>query len=890
MDSKGPEQSAITVKSGTSHAHRVSGPSVEIRSDFDHEGRVDLTDNERGMQYQEARAVRQRRAGSILLPILDPALSEKECCEEYLTPVKVRSLGQSLQQGGELCLRFEHRLNEKRVVGYRQMGNTWKHVLGLRPDGARPRGALSEAETIRVPAGWTGENVQLCAATLAGDPRRLGPVSVLKPPRESIDQKIRPGEVWMRLHHRRNGSNVSTDDCALFLIAPFLLQSNLEPADRLYAVDRRVTHNFVYDVMEACWTIFGEDRPFPRASDDRFSPSTAHQRRRGTGRTVDPDDEKQLSSDKMYLIDGEEYPNVWIQDQMAIGYCSAPGDRWFNVAVNCKRTSCLREFVSQEMKDADDSLFVFDGLSGPKVHSSDYGGNMTFSPPVMDTTDAQPPGHAGPRVPAHPRAPHGKIILGDCHNPSLQNAKQNREDGTVHQETRRFLRSQVVQPIVPIDTSWLAVGHVDEIMAFVPSPDSQNGPAKLAMASTEVMEKLLDYTCQEALVEDGRTHFHRGRHTRHLQLGRLLRLSEFRTSLINHHEKRYEEENTKSMLKEKFSRVYKKEYENISVGEIIPHIEFVYRKEKEMFADSYDETSVEDFCEPKLKSLNQNIQNEFLGPIEHRLCRCTGLDRPEDVLRLPVYFTRPSTALCVSEARTPNVVNMQVLKTNSEKTHLLVPRPYGPRLPPKRAEDVVRSVLEDTGQGETKVYPIQEEQDDEPGFQFWGWPTLDADTLALFFTRKKQDKRGKWVFVTENERAQMIEVIAQRKPFDKLPPHLQTAAERTKRVILEANPEAEKSLSENKLTGWHRLFIPEDTIDVIELYIQLVFEKIGCEVHFVDSWYHHCGGGGVHCATNVLHRPPTAESLAKDGRSPWWEDYPELAAADTFYNPFKTAH
>jgi hypothetical protein len=51
---------------------------------------------------------------------------------------------------------------------------------------------------------------------------------------------------------------------------------------------------------------------------------------------------------------------------------------------------------------------------------------------------------------------------------------------------------------------------------------------------------------------------------------------------------------------------------------------------------------------------------------------------------------------------------------------------------------------------------------------------------------------------------------------------------------------------------WVRLAIPEETVDLFELLTQLALESLGMEVQWVDSWYYHTHGGGIHCGTNVL--------------------------------------
>lgn len=43
----------------------------------------------------------------------------------------------------------------------------------------------------------------------------------------------------------------------------------------------------------------------------------------------------------------------------------------------------------------------------------------------------------------------------------------------VTQVVRDFLHAQRVQPPVELFVDWLAVGHVDEFLSFVPAPDGK---------------------------------------------------------------------------------------------------------------------------------------------------------------------------------------------------------------------------------------------------------------------------------------------------------------------------------------------------------------------------------------------------------------------------------
>jgi hypothetical protein len=70
--------------------------------------------------------------------------------------------------------------------------------------------------------------------------------------------------------------------------------------------------------------------------------------------------------------------------------------------------------------------------------------------------------------------------------------------------------------------------------------------------------------------------------------------------------------------------------------------------------------------------------------------------------------------------------------------------------------------------------------------------------------------------------------------------------------ITKANPNAFDNQGNVISNDWVALTIPEDTVDVFELQTQALLESIGLQVHWVDSWYYHVNGGGIHCATNVL--------------------------------------
>lgn len=51
---------------------------------------------------------------------------------------------------------------------------------------------------------------------------------------------------------------------------------------------------------------------------------------------------------------------------------------------------------------------------------------------------------------------------------------------------RDFLHAQKVQPLVELFVDWLAVGHVDEFLSFVPAADGKVRPSRHVLAVSRV--------------------------------------------------------------------------------------------------------------------------------------------------------------------------------------------------------------------------------------------------------------------------------------------------------------------------------------------------------------------------------------------------------------------
>jgi hypothetical protein len=294
-----------------------------------------------------------------------------------------------------------------------------------------------------------------------------------------------PTDVWLRLVHRDASGGPLFEDVALLTLAPLLYLSNLAPAISVFVVyDWAQNHNFVYDVLEACNEAFIVGVTLPPDTSTHLTPNV-------TSTSRPP------ASAAVYLLDGQRAarhgrPDLWIQDQIEIGYVSDPR-RMIHVITGMRRAQAgLTRFIHEQAATLGLGLVDLDPVAG----DDDAGGNLEVSPPVPSATGVIAADAGGPRVPRHPAAPLGKLIVGDTHDRPLVAA------------TREFLFAQGVQPVLPINVEWLWVGHADEVVSFVPRATASRGFATL-MTSPHAMTVLLE-AVQRLVPPTLRTNHHRG--------------------------------------------------------------------------------------------------------------------------------------------------------------------------------------------------------------------------------------------------------------------------------------------------------------------------------------------------------------------------------------------
>ncbi len=144
---------------------------------------------------------------------------------------------------------------------------------------------------------------------------------------------------------------------------------------------------------------------------------------------------------------------------MEIGF-SATASHALHVVLRVPVQGPLREYA-RELLDVDVGVVdpAPEVLAGHRGGRFDQGGDIECSPPVRGY-------------------PFGRIITA-----------KSAAGETNH--LLPFLRGQVVQLPIEIDTSWLTVGHVDEIVSFLPVASSPVG-FKVIVASPAVAQLALD--------------------------------------------------------------------------------------------------------------------------------------------------------------------------------------------------------------------------------------------------------------------------------------------------------------------------------------------------------------------------------------------------------------
>lgn len=457
--------------------------------------------------------------------------------------------------------------------------------------------------------------------------------------------------------------------------------------------------------------------------------------------------------------------------------------------------------------DATEADRLFDRLE--IVHDSlNFGGNLECSPPL-------------------PSATMGKIVIG-----------HTGADGCkADPDLLVYLAGQGAQPVVTVDTSWLKVGHVDEMMSFVPHASSPSGFATVRASSLlgiQLLRNALIVYRNDLSVSDdhqpGRTIPPAGRLTTR---GKHPVTMMLRGRYWRHiHPVGAFEPNEPPEIFREHSALLQPNVSGTAASDLYRPGPFAATADDKVGVRHYPAAMSLIEFEIAQSAGNDAIEERFLAPLGAQL----GSAFPGvPALRVPVLYDDPRR-LPVGDgtfehdfrrsvgAFLPNAANMQVLGNT-----VLVPKPYGPRMRPDHAGPVIRASLAQT------------------------WPDFKVPRLdAHWFASRGLDEVRLWVRAEKyNQMAGNASAVAALAKWFQDGFAAGTALADIEKQIRLANPRALDADGSLK-TGWQQVTIPEKTVDLFEACTVAVLQSAGVDVVFVDSWLYHIQAGEIHCGTNVL--------------------------------------
>ncbi len=479
--------------------------------------------------------------------------------------------------------------------------------------------------------------------------------------------------------------------------------------------------------------------------------------------------------------------------------------------------------------------------------SANYGGNIESTPPL-------------------PNAPFGKIILGNA----VVDAESRAE--FMDPDLLRIFAKQKKQPVVEIDTTWLRVGHVDEMMAVVPHPRRSDRFA-IVHASSRAALEIVRAAWRKYV--SGLSPNHPNTHGIDRPSGVLNRLTNegshpvtrlFRGKVWRHIHRPAQRGEVSEQHEP--PAMYLRLADAFTAGATGPRGINIHRigyvpgpgEDRDYPADiSVTEVL---YCEADRNgaSVNELIDNTLLAAstrkLEEELPGIPILPVPvlfDRVDNLDDWITNGKYRLNPTSAFSPDIANLQVLNG-----HLLVPKPYGPRMRTTDAIEVVRAAMDALGIGgdiRARVGPRIVARHRLTTCTTWISPS-DAAYLYGSIGTIHASYGG---LKTEED------VIAQFK--DSFPGA--DAAELERKII---RPNRRLFTGTGILRdGFRKLTFDDGMVDLFELFAAAVVEETGARLHFIDTWFYHVRDGQIHCGTNVLRRAPRGSRLRDALTSPDFE-------------------
>jgi protein-arginine deiminase len=174
----------------------------------------------------------------------------------------------------------------------------------------------------------------------------------------------------------------------------------------------------------------------------------------------------------------------WTQDHFEMGYTAMPSPDGLQMMKVAFRTPRVKRTSAD---------IVFVEFLGP-----DFGAVLILSTPYNNATRSLDSTGNWETVPPQEAKgisyPHGRFFLGST---------PERHPDPVAEE---FVQAQRIQPLIRVDTSWLAVGHVDEILSFVKTDNARGWQLLFARPSLAVhmLEELKEQGHGSARMHEGK--------------------------------------------------------------------------------------------------------------------------------------------------------------------------------------------------------------------------------------------------------------------------------------------------------------------------------------------------------------------------------------------------
>jgi len=481
--------------------------------------------------------------------------------------------------------------------------------------------------------------------------------------------------------------------------------------------------------------------------------------------------------------------------------------------------------------------------------SSNYGGNLEASPPTAN-------------------APLGKLVIG---NVTLQ-SPQGDEWDFMDPDLLRLLFKQGKQPIVQLNTTWLHVGHVDEVVTFAPDRANPGGGGFAVLEASPALAMRLLRGARDRFLA-GLTPAERTLYdhppsgattTRYTDLGTSPITRLHRGKLwLHRHDPRVGEQLPDILeppqIYQRLSQVMSGSAATTSApggvniwglrywpGEgprrtypadiTVPELLFAEKDDADVSTNDHIATT-------HMKTVEDMLEAEFPGPRK---------------FPLPVLFDRVSSVanwtnspLAFKTAGfTSNVVNMQIVNGR-----LLVPRPYGPRMRPDDAAAVITEAMTACGvsasiprridarfirrhQLTTGVYWLRRAP---PIVRDWGTPAPYSGTQL-------QSPLYDGLETIE----QVIEQFRDSFP-GATDAQLRTSIFTPNRRHFDARGVLQP--------GWRRFEIADGMVDLFEASVLAIADELAVQVYWIDSWFYHVLTGEIHCGSNVLRMPARGSGL-----------------------------